>query len=279
MIPTIERILLAANAKGYDGSPMLLSVDSETGNRIAVIVSATEPVYLTAPLDVVWYNTDSSEILIRESRSASSPYVNTWAEVTEESFWSEQFWDVDKPSDWNIDLLEGNIGNTHKLLIGEINGVDKSGDKMDGSLLPRDLTEEDNGSYADTEVAPVGWINSKLVVPVKNLAGSVYSQLSSVRNSVTAVRNRVSKNEVDIETLQRSTPIVFDQVTPLLEWSFVATNDTPAIYTVLGEDGGYIIPVSQGIVESEPDGEGLTTKNYVIKFAEPRAGKLIIVHS
>lgn len=277
MIPTIERISQAATARGYDGSPMLLSVDSDLGARIAIIVSSTEPVYVTAPLDVIWYNTDASEILIRESRSASSPYVNTWADATEETYWSEQFWDVDKPSDWDFDLLQGNVGNTHNLLISEINGIDKAGDKMDGALQPRDLTEGE--SYADSEVTSVGWLNTNLIAPARNLAASVYGQLASVRSALNAVRNRVTQNEIDIETLQRSTPIVFDQVEPLLEWTFVASNYTPAIYTVLGEDGGYIIPVSHGVVESEPDLEGNTTMNYIIKFAEPRAGKVIIVHS
>jgi hypothetical protein len=226
-----------------------------------MIVSANEPVSVSAPFDLMWLRTDGT-FLKRTQKSSDGTYEHTWVPVTEENFWAAQTWDVPQPSNQDILDLQRLVGNAHLLTLEDLGGLSAAGGIMSGPLGLRTVDESD---YADNEALPrsivEGWVNT-----AKTLAYSVYTQLTSVRNSVTAVRGRVTilENRVNDLTVSGVPNHIHEQYSPNASWIIDHNLGDNAIASVFSFEGEYMIPSS--IIR-------LTDSRMVISFAQPRTGK------
>ena len=266
----IDRLIQAAIVRGLDvAEPVLFTTDSPTRVRVNVIVSHEEPIQVAAPLDLLWLQPDGTALRRISRAQDAGEYEHTWQVADETNFWLPQIWDEPRPADQDFQELNRNIGNPHGLVAIDIGAIHESGGSMAGPLVPRVATVE--VPYAPNEVVPRSFVE-QLTSAAQSLAASVYQQLSSVRSSVIAVRNRVTILEETVEGLEAGsgTPnFKYDRAEPLLEWLIVHNlKSLDVIVEARTETGLLMIPDQQIVVDDD------TVR---LTFAEARMGRAIVL--
>jgi hypothetical protein len=263
-----QRLIAAAISRGlHEGNPIYVTVDNN-GARVAFIVSYSEPFdVVAAPLDVIWVQVSSQQMVRRQSRTSSSGFIHSWEPQSESTIWQSQLWDIPRAANQDLVDLNSNVGNPFLLTLDDLNGVSRAGGQLSGPLFGRPQVDVED--VAPTELVKRNFVDA-IIDPVRALSVSVYQQLTSIRNSVTAVRNRTTVVEQRVDQIEQGSipAFVYNQDESASVWEVDHNLNGRVIVTVLKPNGELMLPSSELRVNAN---------KLLLTFFSPRQGSVSVI--
>lgn len=287
MIETRDRIVLAAESRGLAADhPVIVALNNvDTGYKdVRFVVSHTEPVGITSPLNVMWIvsdpvNADFNKVLRRSSRSNSGTYEHAWSEVLQEpDLYVSQVWDLPEPEHQVLYDHIALIGNPHRTRPVDMGALPTSGGKLTGQLETRTL--EAGEQYAQTEVFPRSFLESSLG-PLRSITNSLMMYFGNLNNQVGSIRNRTTTVEGRMTTVEESMAALETSAGDSAAKGYAHTQETAAQEWAITHNLGTMDVLVQVYENGEvvwPSSTSSTDENTVsVKFAIPITGSARII--